>query len=156
MHCILSKNGQVLFLKTNISCDVMGVRWQDTPDSGCQPGSVPVKRILVPSPQTSWRPALFWEWCQEGFYPLVPTVCWALTLLTSRPPSTQEGSSYFSHWKTRAGSHPGMPARRQNRQKGPVSSSSLVYFLVWMKNILQELLEKECLILILQLSYFDS
>ena len=65
-------------------------------------------------------------------------------------------SSYFFHWKTRAGSHPGMPARRQNRQEGPVSSSSLVYFLVWMKNILQELLEKECLILILQLSYFDS
>lgn len=96
MHCILLKNEQVLFLKTNISCDVMGVRWQDTPDSGCQPGSFPVKRILVPSPQTSWRPALFWEWCQKGFYPLVPTVCWALMLLTSRPPCTQEGPHTFS------------------------------------------------------------
>ena len=142
------------FLKQISLCGVTGVRWQDTPDSGWQPRSFPVKQNLVPSPQTSWRPALFWEWCQEGFYPLVPTVCWALTLLTSRPPCIQEESSCFSHWKTPARSHPGMPAWRQNRQEGPVSSSSLVYFLVWMKNILQELLETECLILILQLSYW--
>lgn len=59
---------------------MIGVRWQDTPDSGWQPRSFPVKRNLVPSPQTSWRPALFWEWCQEGFYPLVPTV-----LLSTHP-----------------------------------------------------------------------